>query len=95
MKNVSKEMNNSLGNKMERFLMLPKGAVGSSYKLQSIGNRELSVEGCKGVLQYEHEEIRLNVGNGQIRILGRNLCIPVLERNFVQIEGYILQIEFL
>ncbi len=89
---MSKDKGN-IGEKKK--LLFPKGIMGTGYQLQSLGNRELSVEGCKGILQYEQEEIRLNVGSGQVKVLGRNLSIPVLERNYVQIEGFIIQIEFL
>ena len=69
--------------------------VGNRYKLQSIGNTEVTVEGCKGIMKYEKEEILLNAGNGLVKISGRNLSIPTLEQNCVQIEGYIINIEFL
>ena len=65
------------------------------YRIQCLSNRDLLVEGCKGILKYEVEEIGLNVGDGQVVITGKNLNIPVLERNFVQIQGVILQIEFI
>ena len=68
---------------------------GYGCKIQCLGNREMMVEGNKGILQYQENEIRLNLGNGQLSIKGENLNIPSLERNFVQIQGRILEIEFI
>ncbi len=70
-------------------------SLSAPYKLQVLGNHEVAVEGCKGVLRYEQEEICLNVGVGQLTFKGENLLIPVLERNVIQIEGCIHEISFL
>lgn len=70
-------------------------SINAPYKLQIMGNREVAVEGCRGILQYEANEIRLNVGSGQLTLKGKNLLIPLLEKNMVQIEGVITEIAFL
>ena len=64
-------------------------------KIQCLGKHDLYVEGCKGIIKYELKEIVLNGGAGQVAVLGNNLTIPVLERNFVQIQGDILEIKFI
>ena len=88
MKNVSKQRND----KKETTKLMPKGY---GYKIQCLGGRDLLVEGCIGIIQYEQDEIRLNTGTGQISIVGKTLSIPVLEKYFVQIQGCISQIEFI
>lgn len=85
----------SLGSSIDTLLHLPPGTMGNSSKIEMIGNRELSVEGCKGVLEYDESIIRLNLGNRQLKVLGRNLSIRVLERNYSEIEGFITNIEFM
>lgn len=82
------------GNSLDSLLQLPPGTMSGGSKIQLIGNRELSLEGCKGVLEYDNSIIRLNLGNRQLKLLGRNLSIRVLERNYVEIEGFIATIEF-
>lgn len=68
---------------------------GFGCKVQCLGDEEVCVEGCKGILQYEQDTIRVNVGSKQIVFSGQNLSIPVLERDFVQIHGTISKIEFI
>lgn len=70
------------------------GLFGNASKIQLIANRELSVEGCLGVLEYTETTIRFNLGNCQLKVMGRGLSIPVMERNLVQVEGYITAVEF-
>ena len=86
---------NSMNNRKNKYHWLYKGGGVTNYKLQTIGNREVIIEGCKGVLHYQKDEIRLNVGTGEVRFWGENLSIPVLERNLVQIEGEIVRIELI
>ena len=69
--------------------------AGNGYRMQCLENQDLLLEGCKGVLHYEENEIRLNVGAGQLLITGSQLNIPSLERSFVQIQGKISKIEFI
>jgi sporulation protein YqfC len=69
-------------------------SLGFGSKLVMINNRELSVEGCKGILEYETDSIRLNLGNQQLKITGRNLSVRALERNRAEINGYITGMEF-
>ncbi len=87
-KKVSKQRNNEKEKSGSK-------SFGFGYRLQCFGNREIQIEGCRGILKYEQEEIRLNVGTGEISITGNDLSIPALERNFVQIRGRITQIEFI
>ena len=69
-------------------------SFGFGSKIILSGNRELWVEGCKGILEYESNLIRLNLGTKQLKIGGRNLCVRTLEKNRVEIDGYILELTF-
>ena len=71
-----------------------KVSISTEYRLITNGNKEILLEGCKGIIKYESEEICLNVGPTQVRILGNDLTIPVLERHSVQVQGEIYTIEF-
>ena len=58
-------------------------------------NREATIDGCKGVLEYDENVVRLNTGQGQVRLTGRGLVIRTLSQNQAVVEGFILSIEFL
>ncbi len=66
----------------------------ADVKIHTIGNHEIVIDGCKGVLEYSSTLIRLNLKNQQLKLSGRNLLIRNLEKNSAQIDGYIGSIEF-
>ncbi len=80
---------------MDLLFKLPPGTLGTDSKIILMGNRELCIDGCKGVLEYTTELIRLNLGNRILRLDGRNLCICVMEHNRVEVEGYFAKLEFI
>ena len=58
-------------------------------------NREALVEGCKGILEYAPEIIRINTGNMVVSFTGRGLNIKCLSATGLIVEGYILSLEFI
>ena len=79
---------------MEEWLHLPNGIMESNSKISLIGSRELCMEGCKGILEYTDGLIRIHCGNRQLKVLGRNLSVRVLERDYVEVEGIIFSLTF-
>lgn len=80
---------------IDRLFRLPPGTLSSASKITMLGNNEMCVDGYRGVLEYHSELIRLNLGNRQLKIQGRGLSICVMERSYIEVEGYIMAIEFL
>ena len=58
-------------------------------------NREVSIEGCKGILQYDENIIRINTGKMVTSFLGRNLSIKCLTPDSLIVQGFITSIEFI
>lgn len=59
------------------------------------GNREVVVEGCSGVLEYDIDVVRIRAGRLVIRFTGRGLCIQSLTADSLVVTGFITGIEFL
>ena len=79
---------------MAKALELPAALAGDSPHIELLGNREVTVDGCKGILEYDDGFIRLNMGKTVLRLTGRDLVISALSDRTAVIEGYILSIEF-
>ena len=58
------------------------------------GNREVIVDGCRGVLEYTSDQIKINAGVCVIRFSGGDLTIRAYSENQTEINGEILQIDF-
>ena len=85
----------SMKEKVATALEVPLSAVGGTPQLLLSGNRELTVEGCKGILEYDEDIIRLNLGKLILRLTGRDLSLCTLTEDTAVVEGYLLSIEFL
>ncbi len=58
------------------------------------GNREVVVEGSRGVLHYSEETIRLNTTIGLVSFEGRNLNLKCISSSQLIINGFITKVEF-
>ncbi|MDR3643552.1 MAG: YabP/YqfC family sporulation protein [Clostridia bacterium] len=81
--------------KAARALELPADITTGAAHLELSGNREAVVDGCRGVLEYDENVIRLNTGAVAVRFCGRGLSIRSLTRDSAVVEGYITSIEFI
>ena len=63
-------------------------------QIQLSSNRELVVEACAGIEKYSQEVIRLRTEVYSIVISGRGLTLKYLEQTIVQINGYIVSLNF-
>ena len=81
--------------KLESALELPSGLFAGLAHLELNGNREAIIEGCKGVLEYDENLIRINTGKMTIRFIGRELALRNLTEDTAVIDGYITSIEYM
>lgn len=63
--------------------------------IEVTGNKELTIEGCTGVLKYERENIKINTKEMVISVGGRGLKLKYLSSSALVIEGTVLSIEFI
>ena len=75
--------------------VLPAGTLSGTARIELSGNPRAVVEGCKGILEYEDDVIRLNTASGIIRFMGQNLGMNCLNEDSAVVEGKILSVEFM
>ncbi|BED93015.1 MAG: YabP/YqfC family sporulation protein [Candidatus Paraimprobicoccus trichonymphae] len=63
--------------------------------LEMNGNREVIVEGCRNILEYDDHMIKISFKNMSAMFLGRNLSIKCLDTNSLVINGFIISVEFI
>ncbi|WRS26419.1 YabP/YqfC family sporulation protein [Oscillospiraceae bacterium MB08-C2-2] len=82
------------GEKLSRILDIPQSALGGTCQMEIADNREVMVEGCQGVLEYDENVIRLMTGKMTVKFTGRGLQIQTLTHNSAFVTGFITAIEF-
>lgn len=63
-------------------------------KIEMLGNREMIVDGCKGVVEYNETLIKLSLGENVLSLSGDNLIIKSFDSSVAVISGQICDISF-
>ncbi len=58
------------------------------------GNREILIEGSKGVLEYSTETVRVNTQGMIVSIAGRELNLRCISESALIIDGFITAVTF-
>lgn len=77
----------TLGERAARLLALPAGTLGGSLRLTLTGDRDLYLEGYRGVLAYGREEIHVDGGKWVLRVRGRGLEIAAMGPGQLRVSG--------
>jgi sporulation protein YqfC len=80
--------------KVSKILSLPEGTFKNFPVIEIRGNREITIDGCTGLLAYSGESILLETRYCRIKIIGRSLTLNNLTRNILAIRGFIQNVEF-
>lgn len=63
-------------------------------KIEMSGNREIIVDGCRGVVEYGENQIKLNLGETVLALSGNGLVINSFDSSIAVITGQISDISF-
>ena len=78
-------------NKKKRYSALP--SVGAPC-IELSGNREVLIEGSRGVLEYSPETIRVNTSDMIMSVFGRGLDLRCISESALIIDGFVTRLEF-
>ena len=81
--------------KAARVLDLPVDLVAGMAHFEFSGNREVIVEGCRGVLEYGENIVCIDTGKMTVRFIGRGLELRNYTDHSAIIDGFISSVEFL
>ncbi len=79
--------------KDKKRMPLPE-ALSDEPKLETLGNREIIVEGCKGIAEYSESLIKLNTGSLIMGFQGVEMLIQSFDNGVAVIKGIITEITF-
>ncbi len=85
----------SKNNQQKRRRLYELPPVNSLPCIEFSGNREVVIEGSRGVMEYSTDCIRINTGGMVLAIGGRGLNLRCISDSALIIEGFILSVEFI
>ena len=59
------------------------------------GDREILIDGCSMLLEYNEEAVVLLLGKQKLKICGEKLCMDLLNESRMAVSGKIDSVEFL
>ncbi len=63
-------------------------------RVEVLSNNEATIEGCKGIMDYDKNYIKLNIGNGTVSFFGKDLYAYSYCGDIVILKGKISSLEF-
>ena len=66
----------------------------SGAKIEMFSNREITVDGCRGIAEYSDVCAKIRITGGSMIISGKNLDIPIFDGPLITVTGTIETIEF-
>ncbi len=85
----------ALSSSVENALDIPTGVLSKAARMEVCGNRQVLMEGCRGIVKYDEDQIEVRTAEGSVRFTGRQLCMTRLNPACAVINGRLLSIEFL
>lgn len=85
-KGLIKDVKEAISSAKEAFLFEP------TVEIQ--GNRQATIQGAKGIIEYTEELIRINLQEQEVRFYGQKLKIDCLSQDSLEIRGRISRIEY-
>lgn len=72
-----------------------KNNILNSVHIELKGNRELILEGCKKIEEYDENIVKIKVSDMWVSVFGKNLKIRCLTPDSLIVSGFICSVEFL
>ncbi|MGN1041237.1 MAG: YabP/YqfC family sporulation protein [Acutalibacteraceae bacterium] len=77
--------------KADRYL---KTSIVNSVHIEMKSNREMVIEGCKQIDEYDENVVKVKTPKMDISVFGRNIEIQCLNSDSLIISGVICSVEF-
>lgn len=68
-------------------------SIGGNIELY--GNKQIIIEGCKGVIDYCEDFLKLDLGSITLKVTGRDLIIESYIYEQIDLKGEIVSVEFM
>ncbi len=77
-----------------RALNLPENAFVSQTHMELFGQKELVIEGAKGIIEYNDTIVRIQVKERSVLIQGQKLRVDMFLENVIVVRGMLSSLVF-
>ncbi len=83
-----------LSRRVESLLDLPSGLLGHCTCMEWVDNREVRIDGCCEILEYEVDTVAVAIAGGSVRFWGQRLRLHCLTPGSLLLTGDVQRVEF-
>lgn len=83
-----------LSRRVESLLEWPSGLLGHCTRMEWVDNREVRMDGCCEIVEYEENTVLVAVAGGQVRFWGQALQLHCLTADSLLLTGELQAVEF-
>ncbi len=87
-------MQKRIKERIEELSSLGSGNELCMPHIELFSNREVNIEGCLGIIEYNSSLIKLNCRGMTVKFNGDNLCIGNMNDGLACVTGTIVSVEF-
>lgn len=87
-------MSDSLSRIKKNFDLLNDDIIPNGVRIETFSNKQAIIEGCKGILEYNDDYIKINIGCGFVLLSGKELYAHSFSQETIVIKGKINTIEY-
>ena len=84
-----KRLQDRADSRLERLLDLPPTLLTGDPTIELLGNRQMVMEGCRGIMEYDENYIKINGGRYAVSVMGEQLELKNLTDKSCTIVGRI------
>ena len=92
--NMNKKTKKPLSQRICESLDIPIGTFGKISFVEAVGNREVCVDGCEGIVDYTDSEVSLLLCDGMLTVSGAELELKSFSYGRVAVCGIIHSINY-
>ncbi|MEE1186830.1 MAG: YabP/YqfC family sporulation protein [Acutalibacteraceae bacterium] len=79
---------------LDRAFEVPDGTFSKGANIEINSDRQVYIEGSKGVLEYDDNYIVINIGTSTVKLIGRDLFIKQINTDNLMVCGRLMGLEF-
>lgn len=84
-----------LSERISDLLEIPGDVITDTERIVIVGNRNVNIEGFRGIDEYSDEKIAVRIKGGVFSVSGEELTVEEITDERIRLKGYIKSVEFM
>lgn len=87
-------MDKSVKRRIENIALMDTADELEKPNIELCSDKKVTIEGCKGIIEYNENTVRINCGRLIVKCCGDGLCICAPNSDTITVSGTIISVEY-